>query len=367
METIFPIKAGTDIPGKVKNNMAKSRKLPEVFDLARVLRDSYRRQYDRAVEDRDNAVKYARQNYIGNALKDATQTARIEFDSKVQSLKDETRAALHDEIEALRTSEEAKVLASPLAVETYATLADIPVTAKELSIICQRHGGQNYYVDRFFRTVAEKNAIDTSDPDAFPLSAPIDDKLEALETLSGELDTLLAEYDENKTLKALSALSDRTLMQAEDKYVGAEKTVLTVAQTVDRAYTQIMSKPSQIDRAVTISNCLRNCKDDRTRDALLCKLAENPVGSIAEQMSAPKAIQAFRDGKARAYHEAETALEKLTTAGQDWDTVAEILTANKDSEFFPGMAVDVLKSSDKASEVASEVNRDCGKTVYDVY
>ena len=350
--------------------MAKSRKLPEVFDLARVLRDSYRQQYDRAVEERDDAIRFAKNNYVRQSpmLKQSLESARIEFTQKVEKLKAETRKALSDEIEALRTSEEAKVLASPLAVETYATLADIPVTAKELSIICQRHGGQNYYVDRFFRTVAEKNAIDTSDPDAFPLSAPIDDKLEALETLSGELDTLLTEYDENKTLKALSALSDRKLMQIESKYIGSEKTAMTLKQRTDRAYATIASMPRQLERANAIGNALRNCPDKRSRDALLLKLAENPVGDLAEHLSAPDAIMAFRNGKSAEYHAAEDALAKLTAAGSaaDWDTVSDILRANKRSEFFPDMAQDVLRGSSKACELAQAVNHDAGQTIYDV-
>ena len=363
-----PIKTVIPIGRKVKTIMAKSKRLPEIFDLARVLRDGYRQRYDAAVRERDNKIQYARDNYMVKSplLKEALKEARMEFDRKIETLKTETRQALTDEVDKLRASEEAKLLMSPTSIENFAHLNDIPLTATELRIICERHGGENYYVDRFFRTVAEKNGIDVS---GFPLMTDIDSKLDALQNLSDGLDDLLIKYDENKTLAGFNALSDRLIAQAESKYIGTERTALTVAQKVTRAFQAIQAQPDQISKALCISNQLRNCTDKASRDALLVKLAENPVGDLAEHLSAPSAIQAFRDGKAKEYHQAEDALSQLVSAGQagKWDTVHDILTAHKDNEFFRDMSKDVLRASDKGSEIAQTVNRDAGQAVYDVY
>ena len=295
--------------------MAKSKKLPEIFDLCRVLRDSYRQKYDDAVKARDDAVKFAKTNYVRQSpmLKQSLETARIEFANTIDKLKDDTRTALACELEKLKMAETAKVLQSPTSIENFAHLNDIPLTATELRIICERHGGENYYTDRFFRTVAEKNGIDVSE---FPLMTDIDSKLDALQNLSDGLDDLLIKYDENKTLAGFNALSDRSISQAESKYIGTERTALTVAQKVTRAFQAIQAQPDQISKALCISNQLRNCTDKASRDALLCKLAENPVGDFAEAMSAPEMIRAFRDNKAKQYHQAEDALSQLVSAGQ---------------------------------------------------
>lgn len=350
--------------------MAKSKRLPEIFDLARVLRDGYRQKYDAAVKERDDALKYARNNYQTTSplLKDALETARIEFANTIDKLKADTRTALADELEKLKTAETAKVLQSPMSIERFRALENVPLSHCELSIIAKQHGGSDYYIDRWLRVIGERNGIDMSDPNEFPLTTSIDDKLEALKSLSDGLEDLLTNYDENKSVRALSALSDRKLMQIESKYIGSEKTALTLAQRTDRAYQHIASMPRQLERANAIGNALRNCPDKRSRDALLLKLAENPVGDLAEHLSAPSAIQAFRDNKGREYHAAEDALEKLTVAGQaaDWDTVSDILRANKRSEFFPDMAQDVLRGSSKACELAQAVNHDAGSTIYDV-
>ena len=350
--------------------MVKSRKLPEVFDLCRVLRDTYRQRFDAAVQERDNALKYARSNYQTTSplLKDALETARIEFKNKIDALKTETRQALSDELEKLRMAETAKVLQSPMGIERFKALENVPLSRTELSVIAKQHGGKDYHLDKFFRTLADKNGIDTTDPDVFPLMTSVDDKLEALQSLADGLEDLLTNYDENKSVRGLSALSDRTLMRIENKYIGSERTALTLAQRTDRAYTTIASMPRQLERANAIGNCLRNCPDKRSRDALLLKLAENPVGDLAEHLSAPDAIRAFRDSKGKEYHAAEDALEKLTAAGQagKWDEVHDILTAHKDNEFFPSLSEDVLKASSKASEVAQSVNLDAGRTIYDV-
>lgn len=350
--------------------MGKSKRLPEIFDLCRVLRDSYRQKYDDAVKTRDDAIKFAKTNYVRQSpmLKQSLETARIEFANTIDKLKDDTRTALADALESLRTAETAKVLQSPMGIERFKALENVPLSHTELSIIAKQHGGKDYHVDKFLRTLADKNGIDTSDPNAFPLLTSVDDKLEALQSLSDGLEDLLTNYDENKSVKALSALSDRTLMRIENKYIGSERTALTLAQRTDRAYTVIASMPRQLERANAIGNALRNCPDKRSRDALLLKLAENPVGDLAEHLSAANAIQSFRDGRAAEYHAAEDALAKLTTAGQaaDWDTVSDILRANKRNEFFPNMAQDVLRGSSKACELAQAVNHDAGQTIYDV-
>ena len=350
--------------------MAKSRKLPEVFDLCRVLRDGYKQKFDDAVTTRNNALKYARNNYQTTSplLKDALETARIDFRNTIDALKAETRAALGDELEKLRTAETAKVLQSPMGIERFKALENVPLSRCELSTIAKQHGGKDYFIDKYFRTLGDKNGIDTTDPDAFPLLTPIDDKLEALESLSAGLEDLLTNYNEDKSIRALNALSDRKLMQIESKYIGSEKTALTLAQRTDRAYTTIASMPRQLERANAIGNALRNCPDKRSRDALLLKLAENPVGDLAEHLSAPDAIQAFRDNKGREYHQAEDALSQLVSAGQAsaWDKVTDILTANRNNEFFPQMALDILKASSRASEIAQSVNMDAGQTIYDV-
>ena len=347
--------------------MAKSKKLPEIFDLCRVLRDNYRRRYDDAVQERDNSIQYAHDNYMVKSplLKEALKEARMEFDSKIETLKAETRQAFATEVDKLRASEEAKLLVSPASIENFAHLNDIPLTATELRIICERHGGENYYTDRFFRRVAEKNGIDVSE---FPLMTDIDSKLDALQNLSDGLDDLLIKYDENKTLAGFNALSDRKIAKAESKYIGTERTVLTVAQKATRAFQAIQAQPDQISKALCISNQLRNCTDKASRDALLVKLAENPVGDLAEHLSAPSAIQAFRGNKGKEYHQAEDALSQLVNAGQGnkWDEVHDILTEHKNNEFFPTMCEDILKSSQKASEIAQSVNMDAGQTIYDV-
>lgn len=350
--------------------MAKSNRLPEIFDLCRVLRDSYRKNFDDAAKARDDAIKFAKNNYVRQSpmLKQSLETARIEFANTIDKLKADTRTSLTDALESLRTAETAKVLQSPMGIERFKALENVPLSSCELSIIARQHGGKDYYVDKYIRTLAERNGIDTTDPDAFPLMTSIDDKLEALQSLSDGLEDLLSNYDENKSVKALGALSDRTLMRIENKYIGSEKTILTVKQRTDRAYATIASMPRQLERANAIGNCLRNCPDKRSRDALLLKLAENPVGDLAEHLSAPDAIMAFRNGKTAEYHAAEDALAKLTVAGRanQWDVVHDILTAHKGNEFFPAMAEDVLRASSKASEIAQTVNRDAGQTIYDV-
>lgn len=347
--------------------MAKNNRLPEIFDLCRVLRDGYKQRFDDAVKTRDDAVKFAKTNYVRQSpmLKQSLESARIEFKNTIDALKAETRQAFTDEVDKLRASEEAKLLMSPAGIENFAHLNDIPLTATELRIICERHGGENYYTDRFFRTVGEKNGIDVS---GFPLMTDIDSKLDALESLSAGLEDLLSNYDENKSVKALTALSDRKLMRIENKYMGSEKTILTVKQRTDRAYQHIAAQPTALDKSIAIGNALRNCKDKASRDALLCKLAENPVGDFAEAMSAPKMIQAFRNGKVKEYHQAEDALSQLVSAGQGnkWDEVHDILTAHKGNEFFADMAKDVLRASDRAAEIAQSVNMDAGRTIYDV-
>lgn len=350
--------------------MGKSKRLPEIFDLARVLRDTYRQRYDDAVKARDDAIKFAKNNYVRQSpmLKQSLESARIEFANKIDALKTETRTALADELEKLRMAETARVLSPCIGIERFKALENVPLSRCELSIIAKQHGGKDYHLDKFFRTLADKNGIDTTDPDQFPLLTPIDDKLEALQSLSDGLESLLADYDENKSVKALSALSDRTLMRCEDKYVGSEKTVLTVAQRVNRAYATIMAQGNQIDRANAIANQLRNA-DKQTQDALLVRLAEsNEVGDIAKNLSAPERIKAFANGKAATYHKAEDAYGRMIKAGESsaWDDVAEILTENSRNEFFPSMASATLKTSPKGAETAMQVNKALNEYVYAV-
>lgn len=350
--------------------MGKSKRLPEIFDLCRVLRDSYRQKYDDAVKARDEKIRYAKDNYISNspALKTALEDARTEFKQTIEELKAEARKAFSDEAETLRAAETAKVMVMPTAIDMLKPLLDVPMSYTELSIVAKQHGGKSYYADKFLRTLADRNGIATTDPEAFPLTTPIDDKLEVIDTLTAEMETLLTEYNEDKSIKALGAMSDRILMRCEDKYVGSEKTVLTVAQRVNRAYATIMAQGNQIDRANAIANQLRNA-DKQTQDALLVRLAEsNEVGDIAKNLSAPERIKAFANGKAVTYHKAEDAYGRMIKAGESsaWDDVAEILTENSRNEFFRSMASATLKTSPKGAETAMQVNKALGEYVYAV-
>ena len=346
---------------------------PTVFDLAIVVRDSYHEQYDAITAEREKEMRFLGDNYREGSTVLQAEKDRINatYTEKLTEARNGVRDAMRERIQNIRGQMESRVTQSNNDLLTkFKFLDEIPVSGSELSLIACKYGGTQYFFDRFLRAVAEKNGIDLSDGERFPLMQDYSKQSEAVNELETEMETMLSRYDGNNDYAGFAALSDRKVYSLERKYEGTERNSYTNRQLINRSVSLILSQTDEMKKGFALRNALKNASE-AVRDGILAQLSGKLSDTARGYSTYADALEAFENGEADKYSKAEILAEKVrslrTTVG---DKQPELLTAmlaeGAENKYFISMIQADISGSETLRKAAEEVNTGKGSTVYDV-
>ena len=347
---------------------------PTVFDLAIVVRDGYHTSYNAITAEREKEMKYLRDNYKegSTALQNEKDRINATYTAKLTEARNSVKDAMRERIQRIRGQMESRVTQSNNDLLTkFKFLDEIPVSGDELSLIACKYGGTQYFFDRFLRSVAEKNGIDLSNGERFPLMQDYSKQSEAINELEAEMETMLSRYDGNNDFTGFAALSDRKVYSLERKYEGTERNSYTNRQLINRCASLILSQTDEMKKGFALRNALKNASE-AVRDGILAQLSGKLSSTAKAYSTYADAIEAFENGEADKYSQAEILADKVrslrTTVG---DKQPELLTAmlnqGAENKYFVNMISPDIAGSDTLRQAAECVNAERKETVYDVF
>ena len=298
------------------------KNIHDLTNLLRAIRIDYQHTYKQALETKKQELATLQRDYVRNTPTYTAKEKEIEFNFDVAVVKARAKAAekAGEEIEDLRQWELARVgRIDEAALNKINVLWNVPLTTVELQEILAKNGRSNYLVQKAVGALAEQNGIPVTE---LPLDTSIDTKLSILSGLEEQLDKMLTNYtpDPHKQGREYMEarflyLNDDILKNSVDIYTNGVKE-LSELDAVERSYCKIKAMSGQMQKAIVISNSLRNLKRQDAKNMLLYRLAMDDgirseayeVAGIADEMAQWKG-----GGKAERYVRAIKLTDKLKT------------------------------------------------------
>lgn len=314
---------------------------------------NYREQYDSIMNTRNREMKELERDYNPTSPKYNERKERINnaCDSAITKLRVQASERSAADLEELRRQEIERVQVVDESLLTkIRAIADIPMTTAELKAFSDKiNAKSNYWASRAIADIAERNGIDASE---LGIETTLDTKLNVLDQMEQQLDKILKLYgtkdiDEKAYVRFLY-LNDNVIENAKQVY-GGKAGKLSDSQKADKAYINIKAQVTDIAKGISISNALRNAKEE-VKNHLLCRLAEdNSISSMSAELSGhSKEIEEFKNGKAHEYRKAERAIENIRKT-KDVAVIRQTAEEYSDNEFFSDMFIREQKQNEVLS------------------
>ena len=300
-------------------------KIEELTNLLRAVKIDFTSRYDAALRKKQNELKEVIEKFQHGTKYYREEIARIEkeFETTIVRERMEVIASMEPyfaEIVGEETDKAGKI--DTVAFEKISALKDLPLTETELSVINSKYGAKDYYSARMLAMIAEKNGIN---PAAIGIVPSLDTRLNIINALKGQLDMVLtgykpehkghhAESPERKAHTfALAALSENTLNDLVLKYTNGYDEKRS-RQVVKATFERIAGTVSESERALLISNALRNVKG-QSRNELLYKLSslENLSEYTLLLSGCEEEITEWKKGKAEQYASALKFVQEISS------------------------------------------------------
>ncbi len=307
----------------------------DLVNLLSAIRIDYQMTHDRAMETKEKELEVLNRDYVPNSPTYSQKQKEIEMkcEATIINARKVSAKQASEEIEDLRQWELSRVgRIDETTVNRINALRNIPLTTAELQEVLAKNGRSNYWVQKAVGALAEENGIPVTE---LPLDASLDTKLSMLNGLEQQLDKLLKFYGEkgfimgadNEPMKArFLYLNDDVLNNVVNIYNNGVQE-LSEMDAAEMAYYKIRAMSGQMQKAVAISNSLRNLKKQDAKNMLLYRLATDDsiraeayqVAGIADEMAEWKG-----GGKAERYVRAIKLMDKLKTT-QDTEKIESTL------------------------------------------
>lgn len=299
---------------------------------------AFKKAVDEACDLRKTKLEELKKNYVPNTKLFFEQKEAIdnEFSNTMKALRNNAAERVLPEIEGLKAQEKERLMTfNKEDYEKLLLIKDMPLTANELSILAENTlANEDYFTGRLVNYIAEKNNI-VINPIYQEVS--IDTKFDILDELTLHFNEVITRYPSKDRYE--SAIinhmygTDREMKNAKAKY-GGQIANIDPEEVARTAYFDIISKNTEIERALFLDNALRNAKGE-SRNHLLCKLANDASkinDSIIGLSKHQAEIQSFRTGKATEYNKAWETLKRIR-GSQDDDYIATEVLNNANNSF----------------------------------
>ncbi len=337
--------------------------IKELTSLLQAIKIDYAEQYKVAMAERDKALKEVEANFKPDApfYKARIKEINEAFDKTIADKRIESMDSAMTYIIDIRETEieKAKKI-DTAALEKILALKDIPLSKSEILAIKDRYGAKDYYSGRMLAVIAEKNGIELSE---VGIEAPLDTKLGVLSALEKQMDIVIRDWspDAKETDKrekhviAIAALGEETLRTFEQRWTN-DYSDGSDSDVANKAYLRIKAAESQSEKAILISNALRNAKGE-ARNLLLYKLALDSDSNISEYAFGlsghSEEIAEWKSGKAESYASAVKLVEDIAPI-RDLSVVMQRIEEHSDNPFLDSMLKEAAKDSETIRTAISD-------------
>lgn len=303
--------------------------------------DEYRKKYDVIQETRKREAKEAREKYKPGSkfLSDKLEEIESTCDSTLARLKIESANRVMEDVENLRQWEALRVqkIDESLLAKVHA-IENIPMSSIELKTFFSKINTKNdYWCNRAIYNLCSKWGIDTAE---VGLEPSLGAKMDILNGLVFQFNEILKNYgsidriDRQKT--RFLYLSDEIVARSIQTYngkIGRENT----EQAANKAYITIAAQVTDIEKAVVISNILRNSKPEM-KNEILCKLSlDNNISDMTLELSGyAEEVYEFKNGKAEEYAQAKKTVESIRKM-KDKTVIEQTAAGLEENTFFRDM------------------------------
>lgn len=262
----------------------------DIFNMAKVVMDTYKGRFDRAKKRREERFKNLNANYKPRSPLFVKERNRItpEFQEEIEKARHDLMAEFEEELMRLKAVETAQV--ATISSETKSMMAvldclkDRTVSLDEYTVLTQHYGGA-YWVDRFFETLADKCGITDS-----MVQPSLSIKMKILQILEQNVREYIDEYDGEKKL-FITTSSDKYIYMLEEQYTNGYSDVrLNNREQAKRMISKALSKGTSMDRSIVLANMLRTSTPDM-QDEILSLLAEKDPTALHDPVMELVGIQ----------------------------------------------------------------------------
>ena len=284
--------------------------MTNIHDLVNLIREQ-RKLFQAKIIDanltRKRELETMKVSYIPESAMYKAEQDRIEKDytASIVDARRQFTETVTEEIESLKTFEIAKVQRIDQGVMSLLnSLQNIPLSESELKIVMDKHATSNYWAQRAIASLADTNGISQS---SLGLQSSIDTKINILGQFIDQLENLIKDFDETaKTPEAGKArflyLNDDILQNAIEIYTNSKHDE-SATNAATKAYYQIKATSGDMGRGISISNVLRNLKNEDARNSFLYRLAnDSSISSDSFEVAGiSDEISDWRHGKSERY------------------------------------------------------------------
>lgn len=338
-----------------------------LYGVLRGVRNDYKRSIDDAVKTRREATESAKKRFIGEELKRQIQEIDSSYSAAVGAAKARARETADEAFSVCDKAFHREIMASPDegALRMLNSLGEMPLDSKELELLSDRYGGQNYIIDRKLVALAQRNAVDLSDA-GLTVRPSMGQRYTVLDELRSEVDGLIEHYSPDAVCLELSDLrleiaQKRMTNGFYNGYQDAEdraRSILTMARAAGRT----------VDTGMILGNGLKNL-DDSARLELLSMLAEDSgVSDISLKVAGIDAeVRAFRGDKEKSYKTAKQIYQEAERVSAE--NLAEVmaeLMENRNNEFLIERMSKGSATNERIKALCDRVNREAGEEIISV-
>lgn len=320
-----------------------------LIDILTVARNEYKRNYGQVKKTYDKEIKEIQRDFKPNTPRyiEEMQKAKQRFESQVEEQRKTVKEFTLHNIDDMVDDEVAVVRRiDTVAMEKLSAVANLPLTATEISILQERFAPNGeYWATRMIGDLAEKNGLK---PSQFLHSATLDTKLDVLKQLKQQLETFLTDYDGEPRYQTEVLLADAVLARAERIYTnGYMNTSMEDEQIARRAFVQLKGK-SVAEQGIGLQNILNNTTE-ATKRALFFEIANNVSGINIDDGALRWAgyadeFEAYKKNEHSDYKEARKAFDKVITAGSK-EEVESVAVRMGENKYFNNMLQDAKNTS----------------------
>ena len=335
--------------------------IKELVNLLQAIKIDYTTSYAAAMAERDEALKNNERDFRSDSpmYKPNIENIKVKFDKTIADLRISSMEKAMQFITEIREDEMYKAERIDTAtLEKISALKDIPLTKAEILALKNKIGAKDYFGSRMLGVIAEKNGIPLYE---VGVEANLEVKLGVLSALESQVDLLVrnwnpeAKVDREPHIMAIAALGDNTVDNLVRQYTN-DVSGISEKSAVEASYRRILAAGSQGEKAILISNALRNAKGE-TKNRLLYRIATDNGNNISEYALAlsgnADVIAEWRNGKAESYASAVKLVEDIAPI-RDLSVVMQRIEEHSDNPFLDSMLKEAAKDSETIRTAISD-------------
>lgn len=327
---------------KARKELIMQKQL-QIFTLARICADTYKRKYNKADKERKDAWNDLNRNFLKGSPKFIKYRDSIEpeFQSKIQKAREELTAEFETEYEELRKIEIDRVKSigsgSEKIMDVLGRLENIPISVDEFSYLIEQYGNHGYWTDRYLASIGQKNGMQECD-----IQPDITTKLSVLKELKSNLYGYFDKYKNDNSYSSDVLVADVTFQRLEKRYTNNYAGIsLNGKESGKRIALEGLNKTDELERSMYLANAL-NTATPEVQEGILLELVKNH-SEIADNSNIrlagiSKAMENFKETEYKGMCKAEQVIKKIKGESREYEQKTIIYNNLEDKHFIDAVA-----------------------------